>query len=97
MGRDIDEIIGRVEERLPAVKLRQHRAGNPSADDDGIWWFSLPGIEKDVQVGSSHGMCPFTVEQDDMASASQAETARSVEGAVRKVVTFLTGLQGGSR
>jgi hypothetical protein len=95
MGRDIDQIIEKVKQRLPAVNVRQHWVRNPGVDDDGIWWFSLPGIGKDIQIESSWGMCPFKVERDDMRSSSEAETADSVERSVEMIVSYLVGLQGG--
>jgi hypothetical protein len=97
MSRDIDQIIERVKNRLPAVKVRQHCVTHPGVDDNGIWWFRLQGMEKDIQIESSHGMCPFRVEHDDMQSSSEAETAHSVEEAVEKIASYLTGLQVGPR
>jgi hypothetical protein len=93
MTRDIDHIIEGVKRRLPSARFYQHRVKHPSVDDDGIWWFYLPGIDKDIQIESSDGMCPFMVEHDDMGSACEAETARSIEEAVEKVVTYLTCLK----
>jgi hypothetical protein len=93
MSRDIDQIIEGVQRRRPGVKVQQHWVKNPSVDDDGIWWFYLSGIEKDIQIESSDGMCPFMIEHDDMRSACEAETARSIEDAVEMVVTYLTCLK----
>ncbi len=91
--RDIDQIIQRVKERLPSVTVRQHWVRNPSVDDDGVWWFSLPNAKKDIQIESSFGMCPFMVEHDDMAQTSEAQSARSIEEAVDLVVSYLITLR----
>ena len=91
MSRDIDQIIERVKDRIPAVKVEQYWVKNPRVDDDGVWWFWLPGMEKNIQLESSYGSCPFMVEHDDMKSSSEAEIAQSIEGAVAKVVSYLTG------
>ena len=93
MTRDIEHIIEEVKRRLPSVEFHQLRVKNPQVDDDGIWWFYLPGIDKEIQIESSDGMCPFMVEHDDMRSACEAESARSVGEAVEKVVTYLTCLK----
>jgi hypothetical protein len=90
MSRDIDRIIEQVKQRLSAVKVQQHWVKNPKVDDDGLWWFCLPGVEKTIQIESSRGVCPFMVEHDDMQSSSEAETANSVEEVVDKVVSYLT-------
>jgi hypothetical protein len=59
--RDIDKVIERVKTALPDVRWEQLKAGHP-ADDDGLWFFTLPGLNEDVQAESSSGMCPFLVE-----------------------------------
>ena len=97
MSREIDQILERVKQRLPAVQMWQHWVKNPLVDDDGIWWFRLPNIIKAIQIESSFGMCPFMVEHDDMKSTSEAETARTVEEAIEKVVSYLTALESVSR
>ncbi len=64
-----------------------------TADDDGLWFFSLPGIAKDIQLESPFGVCPFIVEHSDLKISTEAQTARSVEKAVEKVVAYLTSLK----
>ncbi|REK24939.1 MAG: hypothetical protein DWQ42_12675 [Planctomycetota bacterium] len=90
--RDIDRIIEQVESRLPNVLVRKHTVRHPGVDDDGIWWFSLPNIEKDIQIESSNGTCPFIVEHDDMNSSAEAEVANTVDEAVEKIAAYLTTL-----
>jgi hypothetical protein len=94
MSRDIDHIIEQVSQRLPGVKVQQHWVKNPKVDDDGIWWFYLPGFKKDIRIESSNGMCPFMVEHDDMKSTSEAEFAVTIEDAVEMVTAYLTRLKG---
>jgi hypothetical protein len=89
MKRDIDTIIEQVKEKLPLADVWQHWVKNPSVDDDGVWFFSLPDVEKNIQIESSFGTCPFMVEHDDMTSTSEAHTAQTVEEAVGMIVSFL--------
>ncbi len=50
--RDIDLIIEKVKQRIPDAEVHQLEKNNPS-DDDGIWYFYIPGIESDIQIESS--------------------------------------------
>ena len=93
MSRDIDRIIEEVKARLPDVQVQQHWVSHPGVDDDGLWFFRLPGIQKRIQIESTYGVCPFIFEHDGMKSTSEAETAHSVEEAVEKVVAYLTSLK----
>src|SRR3954471_21471732 len=85
--RDIDEIIEAVTCELPNVKVSRCRPSLP-ADDDGIWWFSLPDIAKNVHVESSSGSCPFVVETDEQC-CGDALRASSVADAVNLIVQYL--------
>jgi hypothetical protein len=87
MARDIDSIIKQVRERLPALMVRQHEVAH-SSDDAGIWWFSLPGVKRDVHVESSSATCPFIVETDEQSSG-EALRASSVDQVVHLVVDYL--------
>jgi hypothetical protein len=91
MERDIDRIIQQVKEQLPEVDVVQLQKIHP-ADDDGIWWFRLPGIEKDIQIESSYGNCPFIVETDELC-CEQARNVESVDDAVKMVVEYLRSLE----
>lgn len=93
--RDIDRIIAAARELISDLEVTQWQQSFPG-DDDGLWFFGLPGITKDIQIESWTGECPFIVEHSDMKSSSEAETARSVEDAVEKVVANLTSLRGGA-
>ncbi len=90
--RDIDRIIAAARELLPDLVVEQHQQSWPG-DDDGLWFFSLHGIAKDIQLESPSGMCPFIVEHGDMKSSTDAQTARSVEEAAEKVVAYLMSLK----
>lgn len=90
MTRDIDVIIKKVRERLPAVAVRQHVVVHPS-DDDGIWWFSLPSVKRDVHVESSSASCPFVIETDEQSSG-EARRASSVDQSVQLITEYLTAV-----
>ncbi len=90
MKRDIDQIIEKVRHQIPHVIIYQHTKIHP-ADDDGIWWFGLPGIEKDIQVESSYGQCTFIVETDELCSEN-ARTVRTVDEAVLMITEYLRSL-----
>jgi len=91
MKRDIDNIISLLRECFPTLKVVQLQKTHP-ADDDGLWWFRLPGITKDIQVESSMGNCPFLIESDDDQSAADARVARSVDEAVEIIACYLSSL-----
>jgi hypothetical protein len=88
MTRDIDIIIEKVREHLPTAAVNQLMVVNPT-DDDGIWWFSLPDVERDVHVESSFGNCPFLIETTEQSS-EEALRASSVDQAVQQIVEYLT-------
>jgi hypothetical protein len=90
MKRVIDRIIQQVKEQ-PEVEVVQLQKIHP-ADDDGIWRFSPPGIEKDVQIESSYGNCPFIVETDELCF-EQAKNAESVDDAVKMIIEYLRSLK----
>ncbi len=78
--RDIDTIIDAVSQMYPAAEVTQWQYVWPG-DDDGLWWFSLPGdAVNSIQIESYSGMCPFLVETDDPC-CENARTATTVEEA----------------
>src|SRR5262249_33445689 len=91
--RDIDRVIAAVKARLPEVVVWQMHKRHPG-DDDGIWWFALPDIDRDIQLESSFGTCPFLVETAEQSSYD-ARHAPSVDEAVELVVGYLEPLPGG--
>lgn len=90
---DIEAVISGVRSQLPAVAAVQMHRTHP-ADDDGLWWFRLPGSSRDIQLESSTYDCPFVVEHSDMTSTSEALTAHSVSEAVSFVVSYLRSISG---
>ena len=92
---DIDAVISAVRSSLPDVQVVQMNRTHP-ADDDGLWWFRLPGITRDVQIESSTYDCPFLIEHDDM-KASDAITARSVSETVSTIVSYLRSISSGQQ
>jgi len=90
--RDVDRIIDAVARELPDVGVVQWWGVWP-ADDEGLWYFDLPGVRERIQIESSEGACPFLVEHDGMR-AGGGWTARTVGEAVRMVVDYLRGRQG---
>jgi hypothetical protein len=86
--RDIDQVITAVKSRVPGVVVWQMHKTHPG-DDDGIWRFGLPGVERNIQLESSFGTCPFLVEHDDMQSSAEQWRAQAVEQAVQAVVGYL--------
>ena len=88
MQRDIDQIIHQIALRLPSVVVTQLKVPHPS-DDDGVWWFSLPGVKSDIHVESSAGTCPFVIETVEQSSG-EALRASSVEQAVQFISDYLS-------
>lgn len=82
--RDAEQIIQRILEISPTVKVRQLEVLHPGADDDGIWIFERPSNPCEVQIESSNGMCPFLIETDEndnrLMGNSVEETVRIVSG-----------------
>ena len=58
---DLEEIVRIVKEQVPQVTWWQLPVSHPG-DDDGLWFFSLPGSSHHVQIESSTGLCPFIIE-----------------------------------
>ncbi len=88
--RDIDVVIGHLRVTHPEIVAQQLSVLHPGADDDGLWFFSHPESEVDIQLESDTGTCPLLIERS--ASADRF-TAATVEHAVALVVDGL-GLSG---
>jgi hypothetical protein len=91
MNRDLDEIIKILKVRFPNLRVVQMDKVHP-ADDDGLWWFRLPGGQKDIQIESPDGTCPFLIESDDDKSPKDARTGHTIEEVVEIVGNYLSGL-----
>ena len=89
--RDIGQIIAAVRQQIPEVIVWQLQKTHP-ADDDGIWYFSLPEASNDVQIENSSGMCPFLVETDEQSS-HRARTGQTVEETVQMILAYLLPLR----
>jgi hypothetical protein len=75
--RDIDVIIQDLIAAYPALQATQLNVAHPGADDDGLWFFRLPGNAIEVQLESTSGMCPFLFESSANNSRSNANTIAS--------------------
>ena len=87
MPRDINQIIEQVTQRLPGAVATQMGPTHAS-DDDGLWWFSLPGVAPRIQIESPSGACPFLVESDEQSSG-EALRAGTIDEAVKFIVDYL--------
>ena len=85
--RDIDRVIEHVQAALPDVRWEQLKVTHP-ADDDGIWYFSVPGVKGEIHVESSTGMVPF-----DLGSGRRSVDCASVESTVDTIVAWLKELR----
>src|ERR1044071_9768612 len=91
MKRDIGRIIDAVRQQLPSVEVAQWKKSHP-ADDDGIWWFKLPGTREDIQIESTYGNCPFIVETNELC-CDKARRAETIAEAVSMIVGYLDSLK----
>ncbi len=85
--RDIDKIISLVKEGFPSVRVDQLEVTNPN-DDDGIWYFWMPGAERDeIHVENSYGNCPFYCET---YRSDERFTTESIEATVDLICGHLS-------
>src|SRR6476469_8350116 len=84
--RDIEQVIQAITETCPTVTVRQLEVLHPGADDDGLWFFTWPGSNFDVQIESPNGMCPFLIESDE---GDFRFNSNSVQGAVETLFKLL--------
>lgn len=82
---DIQRIIDIVRGRHPEIGIRQLQVLHPGNDDDGLWFFTKPAIE--VQLESSSGNCPFLIET---SGSNIRRTATSVEQAVQMIESLMS-------
>lgn len=86
MDRDIDRVIAQLLNAYPDIACEQLRVTHPSADDDGLWFFTRPSRRGEVQLESSTGRLPFFVEGTE---SPDRDTAHTVDEAVALVATRL--------
>ncbi len=89
--RDIDVVIRQVIQKMPEVEVEQLKVKWP-ADDDNLWWFSLPAVKMNIQI--ERAWCPFLIETDEQSS-KQALKATTVDEAVGMILTYLQSVQAG--
>lgn len=85
MPRDINHIIDRLKAEIPRVQVTQLQVAHPGADDDGLWFITIPGRDGEIQIESSHGSCPFLIESDFSDERSQGHTIDEVVSTVRRL------------
>lgn len=83
--RNVDRIIARVHAHKPQVEVWQLEVKHPG-DDDGLWFFSLPQHEIQVQIESPDGQCPFLVEN---TGNDERLTCDSISTTVDAIVRLL--------
>lgn len=88
--RDIDAIIAQLRLTHSDIFAAQLTVSHPGADDNGLWFFSHPATDIEVQLESSTGTCPFLSES---SGSSDRFTAISVDQAIAFVVARL-GISG---
>jgi hypothetical protein len=86
MHRDIDTVIAELQHAYPRSACEQIRVTHPSADDDGLWFFTHPDRPVEVQLESSTGQLPFLVEGTESPAR---DMARTVDQAVALVAARL--------
>jgi len=79
--KDVDRIIENVTAALPGIQWHQLQV-TFSVDDDGVWFFDLPGARNSVQIESSSGMCPFLIEHNLSNERYRGATIEDVSGRV---------------
>jgi len=82
MRGDVDRIIELVRRVYSDVTCEQLRVVHPGADDDGLWFFTRPGVSNEVQIESSSGRCPFLIEHNDTDERRTGDTPEAVAGVI---------------
>ena len=85
MQRDIDLIIDRLSVDAPSIQVRQLQVLHPGNDDDGLWFFTIPGKDGEVQLESSNGTYPFLAESDYDNSRLEIYTVEEAVAAVKRL------------
>jgi hypothetical protein len=85
MARDIDDIIERLQCAIPDARIEQLQVKHP-ADDDGLWFISVPGKPGEVQIESSYGVCPFLIESSYNDKRHTGATVEEVVAIVRAIL-----------
>jgi hypothetical protein len=62
--RDIDKLIASLQAKHPLLWVGRLRPKNSGIIGDGLWFFTHPASQSEVQVESSTGQLPFHIESD---------------------------------
>ena len=84
--RDVEQVLQSITTKCPGVNIRQLQVLHPGNDDDGLWFLDWPGSGFEVQIESSTGMAPFSVEPRENDARCITET---VDETVRVVLKLL--------
>jgi len=84
MTRGIEELTVALQRAYPGITIEQLRA-QPGSEEDDVWSVRHPLALVDVQVESSNGDAPFSI-QSDLAPPTVAPT---VAAATRLVIARL--------
>ena len=82
---DVDAVIAIVVGKLAAVRTDQLRVKHPT-DDDGLWFFTSPASDTEVQIESSTGQCPFLIESSANHERNTSNTVEATAGAVVRLL-----------
>jgi len=88
MRGDIDRILELVRRVHADVLCQQLPVVHPGADDDGLWFFTRPGIANEVQIESSSGRCPFLIEH---RKSDERRTGTTPEDVASTIQEWLAG------
>jgi len=84
---DISQVVDALSHRFPTIMILQQQ-GSWIADDDGLWWFSLPDTDCRIQVESMNGDCPFLVEAHGIARLRVS----TVDELIRLISEYVAGV-----
>ena len=90
MCRDIDQVIERLKAELPGCQVSQLKVSHPGADDDGLWFVTIPALDGTVNVESSSGACPFLIESDFNTERHQSLSEDDAVATVKRLLLLPT-------
>lgn len=88
MKRDIDFIIEQLTASIPGIQIEQLKVAHPGTDDSGLWFINIPDEEKQVQIESSKGRCPFLIESDFDNERFHGHTVQEVIATVKHLFSI---------
>jgi hypothetical protein len=72
--RDIDKLIATLQAKHPLLWVGRLRGQHSGIQSDGLWFFTHPASQSEVQVESATGELPFHIESDRDQNATLATT-----------------------